>query len=176
MSYKKLCPIVLSITTILISSCGGRQDGGENIDTRPLEESKAVPIIEEILAERGYSWVRDTDVQLSNGTGFKCDYQIKGETIAIEYLTAEDRRLMGPIPPAAEGSRLHVISGRAASTTAGQPAQSLFVFIIDARKFIYHVNPTSEVRADVTFLEIDSRLRRDLADFLSWHEDSKGVR
>jgi hypothetical protein len=68
-----------------------------------------------------------------------------------------------------------VISGRLA-VLDGQKAPPVYVFFIDSQKFVYHVNPTSEVRADVTFLEVDSRLRRDLADFLSWYEGAKGTR
>lgn len=168
---QKIVFLIPAIISSWLVGCGPRQTGGESIDTRPLEEAKAAPIIEEILAERGYAWDRDLPVQLSNGTQFQCDYKIKGEPIGIEFLTAEDRRLTGPIPPAAEGSRLHVISGRVTTTDAS--AGPLYVFVIDARKFIYHVNPTSEVRADVTFLEVDSRLRRDLSDFVSWHEQQK---
>jgi hypothetical protein len=167
--------VAIAMCMSLVPGCGPRQTGSENIDTRPLEESKAASIIEEILTERGYTWTKDAPVSLSNGVTFNCDYVIKGESIAIEYLTETDRRMMGTIPPRAEGSRLHVVAGRLA-LREGEPPVPLYVFFIDARKFVYHFNPTSEVRADVTFLEVDSRLRRDLADFLSWYEGTKGAR
>jgi hypothetical protein len=90
--------------------------------------------------------------------------------LAVEYLTAEDRRRIGEIPPPAEGSRLHVLNGRAVS--ADNVPSRVYVLFIDDRKFVYHSNPNSEVRADVTIQEVDSRLRRDIDDFLSWYVNS----
>jgi hypothetical protein len=166
--------VAIAMCMIPAEGCGSRQSGSEAVDKRPLEESKAALIIEEILTERGYSWTGDVPVSLPNGVTFNCDYVIKGESIAIEYLTETDRDMMGTIPPPAEGSRLHVVAGRLV-LPEGETPVPLYVFFIDSRKFVYHFNPTPAVRADVTFLEVDSRLRRDLADFLSWYEGTKGT-
>lgn len=152
--------------------CGGRQTASVQIETRPLEEGKAISIIEEILAERGYAWSKEAPVQVAGTGKFAADLQVKGETIVIEYLTAGDRERIGQIPPAAEGSRLHVVNGRVVAQDTGVPSR-VFVFFIDEKNFLYHANPTSKVRADVTFLEVDSRLRRDISDFVSWYENSE---
>jgi hypothetical protein len=157
---------------VSVLGCGGRQSAPVQIETRPLEEGKAISIIEESLAERGYAWDKDSSVQAAGTGEFAADFQVKGEKLVIEYLTAEDRARIGQIPPAAEGSRLHVVNGRAVDRDTGVPFR-VFVFFIDDRKFLYHANPTSKVRADVTFLEVDSRLRRDISDFISWYENSK---
>lgn len=164
---RTLIPMLLSVAA---AACGGRQAPPPQIETRPLEEGKAFTIIEEMLAERNYAWDKEVPVQVAGASEFNADFRVKDQSIAIEYLTAEDRTRIGEIPPAAEGSRLHVINGRSLSST-GTPSR-VYVFFIDDRKFVYHSNPTSEVRADVTFLEVDSRLRRDMADFLSWYENS----
>lgn len=168
------CALALSWCAGL--GCGPRQNGSVHIDTRPLEEDKASLIIEEILAKRGYAWDEKKPLQLSNGTQFYVDYQIKNEAIAIELLTEEDLRRIGAIPPAAEGSRLHVISGRSEAEGEGGRAETIFVLFLDTRELSYNANPSFDARADVTFLEVDSRMRRDLADFISWHEDSKAQR
>ena len=154
-----------------LAGCGGREGPPAQIETRPLEKGKAEAIIEEMLTERGYTWDREVPVQVAGGIEFNADFRVRDQAIAIEYLTDEDRRRIGQIPPAAEGSRLHVIVGRTVSDNGSIPSR-VYVFFIDDRKFVYHSNPTSEVRADVTFLEVDSRLRRDMADFLSWYENS----
>ena len=165
----KMIFIVLSALVVGVA-CGGTQAPLPQIETRPLEEGKAGPIIEEVLTARGYSFDRESGVMVSRGTEFGADYVVKGEKIAIEYLTKTDRQEVGELPPPGEGSRLHVVNGR---TSRGPDGPSrVFVLFIDDRNFVYHANPTSEVRADVTFLEVDSRLRRDVSDFLGWYEDS----
>ena len=166
---KKIFLNLLFITGMLVTACGGHQQAPAQIETRPLEEGKAFSIIEEMLAERGYAWDNKVPVQVAGAAEFNADFGVRGKNIVIEYLTEQDRARIGSIPPAAEGSRLHVINGRA--PVNGAPAR-VYVFFIDDRKFVYHSNPTSEVRADVTFLEVDSRLRRDMADFLSWYENN----
>ncbi len=162
---------ILCAFFLIIAGCGGRQGPPVQIETRPLEKGKAVAIIEEMLAERGYTWDKEVPVQVAGGVEFNADFKVRDQAIAIEYLTEQDRVRMGEIPPAAEGSRLHVLVGRTVSGTTGIPSK-VYVFFIDDRKFVYHSNPTSEVRADVTFLEVDSRLRRDMSDFLSWYENN----
>ena len=67
-------------------------------------------------------------------------------------------------------------SSKPAKVVAEDPnaqGEPIYVYFIDERKYVYHYNPTSEVRADVTYLEVDSRMRRDLADFLSWYETQR---
>jgi hypothetical protein len=168
--------VALTMLPLLMTSagCGGRQSAPPAIETRPLEEGKAASIIEEVLSERGYAAETDVAVRAARTTEFRCDYRAKGEAIAIEFLTEKDRQAIGPIPGAAEGSRLHVLSGTASSKGATGGSSQVYILFLDDRDFTYHANPTSETRADVTFLEVDSRLRRDLADFLSWYEETRG--
>ena len=168
-------PFAASLLLTLTTACGGKQSLPPDIDTRPLEAGKAAQIIEEVLEQRGYAFEKGINVQTIGTNEFPCDYRIKGEAIAIEFLTEKDRRAIGSIPDPAAGSRLHVLSGTASSPAAGGSAR-IYIFFIDDRNFIYHANPTSETRADVTFLEVDSRLRRDISDFLSWYEDAEANR
>jgi hypothetical protein len=150
--------------------CGASEKHAANIDVRPMEENKAFEIIEEMIAERTYLFEKDVGVALTNKIPFKCDFRVKNNAIAIEYLTEQDRLALGEIPPPAAGSRLHVLQGQTVPSAPGLPAEPVYILFIDDRNFVYHFNPTSEQRADVTFMEVDSRLRRDLADFLSWYE------
>ncbi len=178
---KRVFSISVVITCLAaVFGCGGAQKQEIALDVRPLPENKAFEIIEEMLAERSYFPDRDVSVTLATKATFRCDYRIKDHKIAIEFLTDEDRRIIGTIPPPAGGSRLHVLNARvtkappapgAAASSPG-PSEPVYLFFIDDRNFTYHFNPTSEHRADITFLEVDSRLRRDIADFLSWYESS----
>ncbi len=89
--------------------------------------------------------------------------------MAIEYVTEQDRAVRGRVPEANEESRLHVLVGVSQSNEDEGKSKRVYVLFINARDFSYF--PTIDSREeDVTFLEVDSRLRRDLADFLSWYE------
>lgn len=171
----KAVVFLAGVALVLATStgCGGGQQGAGSLETRPLEEARALEIAAEMLGERGFQIEKNVEVKLANETAFACDYRASEESIALEYMTEQDRESMGPVPPAAPGSRLHVIPARAASEDPGEQGESLYVFVLDDRKYLYQYNPTSENRADVTFLEVDSRLRRDLADFLSWYETNQ---
>ncbi len=153
--------------------CGGQQKQSADLETRPLEESKALEIISNMLTERGYLTTRDVEIELSTKARFKIDFRVNGHKMAIEYLTRQDRTTIGDIPPAAVESRLHVLPAKAVSEDPGEQGEPVYIFIIDEKKYIYQYNPTSENRSDVTYLEVESRLRRDLADFLSWYESSR---
>jgi hypothetical protein len=174
MSISKLATAgALVIMAAALVGCGGGQAQAEHLETRPLEESKALEIIAEVASERGYTLLQDVKVELTTDSRFPCDFRVSDHKIAIEYVTAKDRGDIGHIPPAASGSRLHVVPGRAVAEDPHVPGEPIYIYFIDERKYVYHYNPTSEVRADVTYLEVDSRMRRDLADFLSWYETQR---
>lgn len=151
--------------------CGGQQERPVALDIRPLEENRAFEIIDEVIAERGYQAERNIKLSISSQVSLTADYRMKDHKIGIEYLTQADRERLGPIPDPAPGSRLHVLLTHTEPNAQGL-REAVYVFFIDDRKFVYHFNPTSERRADVTFLEVDSRLRRDIEDFLSWYESN----
>jgi hypothetical protein len=169
---EKLISLRILFLAVIMLGCAAKQEQVAHIETRPLEEYKAFEIIDEVLAERGYTSQRDVVLTLQNDAKVQSDYRIVDQKIAIEFLHEQDRVEIGEIPAPAAGSRLHVLSANAEPAEGRRRGESVFIFFIDDRKFIYHFNPTSKQRADVTFLEIDSRLRRDLADFLSWYENS----
>jgi hypothetical protein len=158
------------LCALVALSCGGKQSKQTTFETRPLGETEALEIIKEVLAERGYADTQQVDVVLKNGVQFNCDIRAVGHPMCVEYVTEQDRTDMGLLPPPADGSRLHVLRSHTLSADPQTPGELIYVFFIDNRNFVYHFNPTSEVRANVTFLDVDARLRRDLADFISWYE------
>ncbi len=170
LTFLNLFVLICALVTL---ACGGQQKQSSNLETRPLEESKALEIISNMLTERGYITAMDMEIELSTKTRFKVDFRVNGHKMAIEYLTRQDRTTIGDIPPAAVESRLHVLPAKAVSEDPGEQGEPVYIFIIDEKKYIYQYNPTSENRSDVTYLEVESRLRRDLADFLSWYESSR---
>ncbi|MDD5309479.1 MAG: hypothetical protein PHU25_19350 [Deltaproteobacteria bacterium] len=152
------------------AGCGGGQKEQKTLDTRPLEESRAFEIISQMMQERGFKAVRDVQIELSNQVRFPCDLRAEGQAFCIEYLTDRDRLDIGMVPPPAVGSRLHVLSARTISDDPSVAIEPIYVFFIDDRKFVYQYNPTSDNRADITYQEVESRLRRDVSDFLSWYD------
>jgi hypothetical protein len=172
--------IIIPVVSVIVVACGGAQSGQQPLETRPLEENRALEMILNILHERGYKTTYGTKLKLSNGVEFACDINVDGQNIAIEYLTAKNAADMGgPVPPPAPGSRLHVLPAHAIVTDQGSntiQSKSIYVFIMDENKYIYQYNPTSDHRADVTYHEVENRIRRDVKDFLSWHESTMAVR
>ncbi len=162
--------VSFSLVLLTIAGCGGGQKAATHIETRPLGETEALEIIREVLAERGFSNLVQADVLLANNAQFNCDLRVNGHPIGVEYVTDQDHQSIGAIPPPAGGSRLHVLRGRVPSADPMVPGEMIYVFFINSQNFMYHFNPTSEIRANVTFLDVDARLRRDLNDFLSWYE------
>jgi hypothetical protein len=161
------------VTAWLAAGCGGGQQAAAPLETRPLEENKALEIVAADITERGFRPAPPVKVELGNQAWLECDIAVDGEKIAIEYLTDQDRRQAVDIPPPAPGSRLHVVPGRLEPAQPGLPGDPVYVFLIDDRKYVYQYNPTSDRRADVTVAEVEDRLRRDLADFLTWYEGNK---
>lgn len=158
----------------LAVGCGGAQEGPAKLDTRPLEEQKALDVLSSVLAARGYQAEADASIELATQARFRADVRVKGQKIAIEYLVQQDRIEIGFIPPPAAGSRLHVLQ---ATTVPAEPtgtAEPLYVFFLDDKNYEYQFNPTSDNRADITLTEIQSRLERDLVDFFTWYETTQG--
>ncbi|HUT78687.1 MAG TPA: hypothetical protein VM285_13415 [Polyangia bacterium] len=165
-------PVAL-IASLLVAGCGGGQKATTPLETRSLEESKALEIVVAAIAERGFQQAGPVKVELGNKSWLECDVSVAGEKIAVEYLTEQDRREVVDIPPPAQGSRLHVIPARLEPAQPGLQGDPIYVYIIDDRKYVYQYNPTSDRRADVTLGEVEDRLTRDLDDFLTWYEGTK---
>ena len=90
MKRAALTPVgALIITAALVAGCGGKQEA-KHLETRPLEESKALEIIAEVVADRGYTMIEEVMIELSTKSRFPCDYKIADHKIAIEYLTEKE--------------------------------------------------------------------------------------
>jgi len=158
----------------LTAGCGGAQGGQAKLDSRPLEEPKAFDILNAVLAERNYPVETKFEIELTTQARFAADLHATGQKFAIEYLVEQDRIEIGFIPPPAAGSRLHVLQATTVPAEAGKTGDTLYVFFLDDRSYEYQFNPTSENRADITLAEVQSRLKRDIIDFLTWFETTQG--
>ena len=167
-----LCAALL--LTPLAAGCGGAQTGEVKLDTRPLEEPKVFEIINAVLKERAYTAETDATLELTTQAKFKADFRIVGQKVAIEYIIDQDRVEMGLIPPPATGSRLHVLQADTVPTDPTQAPETIYIFFLDDKNYEYQYNPTSENRADITFTEVQTRLKRDVIDFLTWYETTHG--
>lgn len=168
-------PTSLSIFLLVafLGSCSGAQQQNAALETRPLEEPKAIDIIGAVLKERGYTAMAGSKIELSTKAVFECDFRVNDTRMVIEYLTAQDSTNIGAIPPMAPGSRLHVVPAKTVPDDPSEQGEPVYVYFIKSSKYVYQFNPTSENRADVTFLEVEARMRRDLTDFITWYETAK---
>lgn len=180
MQHRLHCSCALTLASLLavVSTTGCQQSSttAAQVDTRPLEEAKALDIIRGVLSGRKLAIAPSaTTVELWNRVRFNGDLRLAGEPVVIEFLTEENRLDIGEIPPPAPGSRLHVLAAQAVSDSGTAP-EKIYLLVLDSRRYVYQYNPTSESRADVTYAEVAERLQRDLTDFLSWWDTEKGKR
>lgn len=171
MHHPPVRAVAAAIVLLLQGGCHKNQMPPMRLDQRPLEAAKAAAIIVEVLTERGYTWKTGESVRVSELPGFTVDFRIVGEAMAVEYNTEQDRAVRGTVPEADAKSRLHVLPGVFESDGDGGRSTRVYILFLHDRDFRYR--PTvGSAEKDVTFLEVDSRLRRDLADFLSWYESA----
>ena len=137
---------------------------------RPLEEARALTAIAEALAARNFQAEIEQPVKLSTGQELVADLRVQGERIAIEYLSSADMAQLESIPAPAPGSRLHVVIAQTVPKDDPSSKENLYLFFINENNFVYQYNPTSDNRSNVTFMEVNSRLKRDVNDFLTWYE------
>jgi hypothetical protein len=170
-----LAALLGALAAALSTGCGGAQTEAVKLETMPLEEQKAFDIFDEVLKERGYTAEKDVTVELTTKARFAADVRVVGKRVAIEYLRQQDKIEIGLIPPPAAGSRLHVLqSNTVPADPKATPPETIYIFFLDEKNYEYQYNPTSENRADITFTEVQSRLKRDVIDFFTWYETTYG--
>ncbi|MBN2804587.1 MAG: hypothetical protein JXR91_15950 [Deltaproteobacteria bacterium] len=167
---KSIRNILILSLLIMMNSCGAAQVQTTPIELQPLEEFKALEIIRNTLALKGYKIAPSATVTLSNNSTFNTDISVVNEQISVEYVTEQDTRDKGYMPATAAGSRLHVLPATIKiSETVTSPT---YILILNEDQYMYHARPTPDLRAPVTYHEVENRLIRDLNDFLSWYEKS----
>lgn len=128
--------------------------------TRPLDERRAIEIIADEFRRERTAPAPGKDVALSRSSKLHVDVGAQGKRFGVAYVTAVERRDLGPTLPArdpAMGDALQLISG------AGDDGDARILVLHDS-DYLYddHIGETRE-KSTVT---AELKLRRDVRDFL----------
>jgi hypothetical protein len=161
---------LLAIFTVITASCGGAQHARE-AERVPLGQARAVEVLEEVVRERDVGDpTQNVEARLGTSTPVNVDVLVLAIGAGYVYLTEQDRRATGQIPPQAERSDLYAVRGELPR------GQELLLLIMQDTDFTYLPNPRPDDRQpeDRTIDDVEARLRRDARDFLQAVIDLRG--
>ena len=154
---------------LIIFNCSGAQKRPRNIQLRPLEQRRAIEIIMEVLNKYGLTETElNVPLTITNGKKIISDIFVKPRRFAIEYLTEQDKRDYGELPPKVEGSDFHVLMSRREGIE-----EEVYLLILDSKDYSYWPNPNPEYRSPdlPTIYEVEDRLRQTIRDFIIAQKD-----
>ena len=165
-----------SLLLVAAAACGGpQQRSGGDYESIPLGQARAVELYEETITSSGYGSVtRNTEAQLTNGTGVNVDVLVPSLAAGFVYLNEQDRRdLEGELPEPSSASELYALL---ATQLPGE--EQIHVLIVQDEDFEYIPNPRGDERLPQhrTLSDVEARLRRDARDYLEAVADLRGER
>jgi hypothetical protein len=158
----------------MLAACGGGQKTatGPRTDLKPFKEIDTIELFEKVFQEKGYETSRKQPIYIVDDGEWLIDLWVKGESLplVVEYLTADDReKLAGKLKTSKVGEKFKLVTVAVEEIKAGQElnqGNSRFAVIFDDRDYVFQPNPKSEDRYEVTIVEIENRLRKDIVDVI----------
>jgi hypothetical protein len=131
-------------------------------ESRSLSESRAMELVREVLNESGIVYERRWDVEVGQGASLPVDVRFSGSDFGIEWVSPQDRIDHGDsIPgPDADG-QLRILPGVGANNGAQ-------ILVLDHESYRYDPHRQNVDRGATGVREVESRVRRDLRDFLEY--------
>lgn len=165
-------PILVVLALIFAGGCagGGRSPSVPRADLRPFKEISAIEIFEKVLHGRGHDTARKKPIYVVGYGEWQIDLWVEGERIplVIEYLTSDDREeLGGSLKSSKAGEKFKLVAVAVKELAEGEEisrANSRLAVVFDDRDYVYQPNPRAEDRQEVTILEIERRLKKDITD------------
>jgi hypothetical protein len=166
--------LVLAAAAVLGAGCSGGQKGpkGPRTDLKPFKQIDAIELFEKVFKEKGYTTERNKAIYVTGHGEWQVDLWVEGEALplVVEYLKDEDRAELGEsLKSSKVGEKFKLVAVAIEEIKEGQElnrANSRFAVIFDDRDYVYQPNPTSEDRYEVTIVEIEKRLRKDIVDVI----------
>ncbi len=129
---------------------------------RPLEEVRALRVIERALTDRGLRPERGRRFQLAARRDLECDVAIAGSRHCLEFVVAEDRAAFGQfLPRASRPGGLVVAPGAERDRGAD-------MLVLDDNDYRYDPDPETVGAGRPAVLEVEDRLYRALVDYVTW--------
>jgi len=165
---------VLLTAVLSLAACSGGQKKatGPRTDLKPFKEIDTIELFEKVFQEKGYDTSRKQPIYIADEGEWLIDLWVEGDSLplVVEYLTADDReKLAGKLKSSKVGEKFKLVTVAVEEIKAGQglnQANSRFGVIFDDRDYVFQPNPKSEDRYEVTIVEIENRLRKDIIDVI----------
>jgi hypothetical protein len=148
----------------LAAACGPapRPRAPSEAELRSMTEAHALELVAEVLDERGTAHESGWAIDIGYDAPLGIDLHLTGTPFGIEWVSAQDRERVGDrIPSPAPGGQLRVLPGADENADAS-------VLILDAGTYRYDPDRERVERGAAGVREVESRLRRDVVDFLEY--------
>lgn len=152
------CVGLLGLLALAALGCGSGVARVPNA-TRPLDERRAIQVIQRAIANEGARPAPGRDVTLANGKAIHLDVGVQGHAYGIAYLTHEDREKAGDAipPPNKRDERLRL-------ARAGAEGEVRLVLLYQDN---YVFDDLVGEEREQTSVTAERALARDVQDFLT---------
>jgi hypothetical protein len=166
-----LAPRALAVLALATVACGPppRAEHVSPADLRDISEARAKEIIAEVAGEVGTALQAAWPVDVGEAEPFPVDFQIASSDYGIEWVSPQDHVDHGEtIPEPDPSGQLKIMPG--AGNDAGKQ-----VVVLDHRTYRYDPDLERVQRGTTGAREAESRLRRDVRDFLEYVRGQGGI-
>lgn len=164
MSYVR--PALVVIVAALLGCASGPPRRFGEAGLRPLEEVRALRVIDRALQEQGLRPERGRRFQLAARRDLECDVAIVGTRHCLEFVVAEDRAAFGPFLPRATRPGALVLAPGAERDRGAD------MLVLDDGDYRYEPNAEAVGAGRPAVLEVEDRLHRAVVDYTTWLRDN----
>ena len=170
MSLRPALPSLAALTLLTVA-CGPspRPRGPTDADLRSFTEAEAQQVIGEELAEAGVSVSAQWPVEVGAQSPFEVDIRLAQSDFGIEWVSPQDRHDHGDrIPEPDPSGQLRIMPGLGDDAAAQ-------VLVLESTSYRYDPDLERVQRGSIGAAETESRLRRDVRDFLQYVRGQGGL-
>lgn len=154
------CSLVFWVTMLGCASGPPRRPGAAEL--RPLEEVRALRVLERALQDQGVRAERERPFQIAARRELACDLAIAGTRHCLEFVVAEDRAVFGQFLPRASRPGALVLA------PGVERDRGADLLVLDDGDYRYEPDPEAVGTGRPAVLEVEDRLYRAVTDYLTW--------
>ncbi|MFW6066759.1 MAG: hypothetical protein ACOC97_00355 [Myxococcota bacterium] len=165
--HKAYPPLTWWIPLVLlaVSACGGAGPPpreATDASLRIISEADAVGIISDTIRATGAELESGWEVDIAAEEPLQVDIRLEGTNYGVEWVSSQDRLDYGTaIPDPDPDGQLRILPG------AGEDEEAQ-ILVLDFRTYRYDPDPERVRGGAPGAREVESRLRRDVRDFLEY--------
>jgi hypothetical protein len=156
--------VLFVLALVSLSACGGPSTGrtATPADLRDISEARAGDMIAELLLELGIAQSTQWNIDDGHGEPFEVDFRVAETLYGIEWVSPQDRVDYGDrIPEPDPTGQLQTLAGH------GDDA-GVQILVLDHRSYRYDPDRERVQHGATGVREVESRLRRDVRDFIEY--------